>query len=116
MGAGLLRCELLSPAFAVIASTEQPPRRASAKPEPRHVTCFAEGIFVPRVVPGPGRRGPGNKTRGMKLPLVAAWVRAVSVLPCADFSFLRLVRSREVDRLLYHHPSDRGSAEIQNRT
>jgi hypothetical protein len=85
MGTGLLRCELLSPAFTVIADAEQPPRRASAKPEPRHVTCFPEGMFVPRVVPGPGRRGPGNKTRGMKLPLVAAWVRAVSVLALCGF-------------------------------
>ena len=71
MGAGLLRCELLFSAFAVIVGAEQPPRRASAKPEPRHVACFSTAVGVRVSIPGPKGKGAGVQNAGGGLPVVA---------------------------------------------
>lgn len=50
--------------LAAVERVKQPPRRASAEPEARHVACFFPTEFVPRLDPGPRRkRGPGFKTR-----------------------------------------------------
>jgi hypothetical protein len=59
---------------------EQPPRRASAEPEPRHVGCFCAAVGVPSFDPRPERkRGRGSKLGGRRAP-VGRCLRAGGVL------------------------------------
>jgi len=51
-------------ALSAVAGAEQPPRRAPAEPEARHVGCFLRREVVPRLVPGPRESGAGKQNAG----------------------------------------------------
>ena len=67
---------------SVDCGAEQPPRPASAEPEARHVGCFLLRLVCRVSIPGPRGRGPGFKTRGWGLPLVAGSTGRRPVLDC----------------------------------
>jgi hypothetical protein len=52
-----------SPGLCAGCGMKQPPRRASAEPESRHVGCFLLRLVCRVSIPGPRGRGPGFKTR-----------------------------------------------------
>jgi len=56
---------VLSGAFAVIASAEHPPCRASAEPEAPHVGCLFAAVGVPHLVFRPRGVGAGKQNAGI---------------------------------------------------
>jgi hypothetical protein len=77
IGTLLLWRTIAFPAFPVVARTEQPPRRASAEPEARHVGCYLLQLLCRVSIPGRGAGVQNAGDEGSRWSLSVRWRRLV---------------------------------------